>query len=185
MAPATIPTTEPTEVIAGLTWRWDRVVTDYTPAGGWSLKYVYHGGASSSLSLTGVASADQSGWELTAAAADTTVLEAGLYAWTAYVEKAAEKFVIGTGRLSVLPNPLTAEPGSFQPYAEKALAAVEAALLVRAAADMSSYTIKQRTVQREELDRLEAMRSRLIAELEAKRGGSVGRRVEFWPRAYR
>lgn len=185
MAPATIPTTEPTEAIAGLTWRWDRVVTDYTPAAGWALKYAFRG--VSSLDLTGTADASNSGWELTASAATTGALLGGLYVWTAYVESGAEKYAVGHGTLTVLPNPLTANDGELQAFAERALKSIEATIEARVAADMSAYTFKERSVQREELEQLQAMRSRLLAEIEAQKSGgaSMGRRVEWRPRAYR
>lgn len=184
MAPATIPTTEPIEVLAGLTWRWDKTVTDYTPATGWAFAYVLRG--ASALDLAGVANSANSGWEITATAAQTADLAGGLYQWTAYVSSGAEKYIVEVGTLTVLPNPLTAVEAVLQPYAEKALAFVEASLLKRYQTDMSEYTIEQRSTVREEIQKLEATRARLIAEVESKRQrGRFGRRVEYHARSYR
>ena len=37
----TVPTGEPTELVAGDTWTWDRSLADYPAAGGWTLTYVF------------------------------------------------------------------------------------------------------------------------------------------------
>lgn len=184
MAPATIPTTEPIEVLAGLTWRWDKTLADYTPADGWSYGYAIRGAGR--LDLTGVATAENDGWELTAAASDTADLPGGVYQWTAYVTSGSEKYVTGRGSLTVLPNPLTAAEGTLQLWAEQSLAYVEATLAKRYQADMAGYTIEQRQAQREELAALERSRSRLAAEVDARKSqGRFGRRVEWRPVGYR
>lgn len=184
MAPVTIPTVEPSEAIAGLTWRWDTSLSKYSPADGWALKYTFRGAGL--LDLTGAANAANTGWELTASATATSTLLAGVYTWIAYVELSGEKFIVGSGRLTVLPNPLIATASELQPYAEKALAHVEATLLKRYQVDLAQYTVAERETMREDIEKLEAARSRLHAEIEAQRSdGTFGRRVEYRPRSYR
>lgn len=184
MAPATIPSTEPETVVAGLTWRWDKALADYRPADGWALKYVCRGAGQ--IDLTGAATSDGGGWELTASATATGDLLPGVYLWTSYVESGSEKYPVGSGTLTVLPNPITASEGQLQPFAEQALAHVEASLLKRYQQDISAYTIEQRQTQREEIEKLEAARARLLAELDKKKGrGILARRVEWRPKAYR
>lgn len=174
----------PEEAAAGITWRFDIALSDYSPAGGWSLKIQWQG--VDKLNLTGVANASNDGWEFTASATDTENLRSGVYQWLGYVEKGAEKYVVGAGNTFVLPNVLTAQPGTLQPYAEKALAYVEAALLSRYKLDQASMMLRQRQLVREEISKLEAARARLQAEIAAQRSASygLGRRVEWEPKAY-
>lgn len=183
MAPATIPTTEPTALIAGLTWRWDRTFPDYAPSGGWALKYTLRG--ASVLDITAAANAAQTGWEITVAAADTSPLIAGLYPWVSYVESGSERYVVATGTFQVAADPILAQAGDLTTHPERALALVETAIEARLAVDMSAYSFRERSVQREELEQLYAVRMRLKSEVAAKRTrGGMGRRVEWWPRVY-
>ena len=87
MPPATIETVVPSRAVAGDTWRWDRVVSGYTPADGWTLKTYFRGAGA--LTITGAAASGDASWENTAAATSTKTLPAGQYRWQEFVSNVA------------------------------------------------------------------------------------------------
>jgi len=96
----TIPTTEPTVVVAGDTLTWQRSLADY-PAGTWTLKYRLINSAGK-FDITATAS----GTDHLVSVSSTTSANytAGDYAWTAWVEKTGERHTVGSGTITVKPN---------------------------------------------------------------------------------
>ena len=169
MAPVSIPSTEPTRAIAGDTWRWDRTVDGYTPAGGWSLTYAIRG--KSTLTLTGVANAGNTGWEITATAAQTGPVAPGVYEWAAFVTQGAERYTVLTGSLTVTPNLSIAKAGERQSHEERMLAAIEARLEGRLEADMEEYQLEGRLVKRIPFEQLQSARARYAFAVRLQRNG--------------
>lgn len=169
MAPASIPTTEPTRAIAGDTWRWNRSVADYSPASGWALTYAFRGAGK--LDVAGVANAANNGWEMTVAASATAALKAGVYEWVAYVTKSGERYTVDAGRVTVQPNFALANAGDRQSHAERTLAVIEAAIEGRLTADMEEYQIQGRAVKRIPMALLQTLRNRYAFEVTRQRAG--------------
>jgi hypothetical protein len=181
--PAEVQETVPNEAIAGLTWRFDISLSDYSPNDGWACKVAWRG--IDAVDETGVPNADNSGWEFTVSPTETNK-PTGLYFWTMYVEQGSDKFVVANGSTFVIPNPIDAKPGALQPFAEKALAIVEAQLLSRYKVDTSQMMLRQRQVLREDISKLESARARLQSELMQMRSAqnAMGRDVVFTPMNY-
>ena len=76
---APIPTTEPTELRAGDTWKWTRSLSDY-PASIWTLTYVLVQ-AAVQKSITASASGDD--FSVSVAKATTAAYAEGLWSWVA------------------------------------------------------------------------------------------------------
>lgn len=88
---------EPVDIVQGTTAEWERGFGDYSPS---SYSCVYEiRGVSSSLTVTGVAGADE--WTLTITAAQSAALAAGAYAWQAFVQSNTERHLIDSGALTV------------------------------------------------------------------------------------
>lgn len=167
----TVPTSEPTELTAGDSWQWDRTYSDYPPSAGWSLAYALTGADVQAIILSADANAEGTGYEVRAAAAETVVHEPGRYDLIGYVTKAGERHRVYAGPLVLLPDPATATPTlSFN---ERMLAAVEAKIADRVAADISSYTLEQQAVQREELATLHKQRNVYADAVRRERGGAL------------
>ncbi len=124
---ASIPTAEPQTIQAGdtLAWRREDLSADYPASGGWTLAYRVVN-ASGKFDIT--ASADGVNFAVLVAAATTAAYVAGPYAWAATVTKAAERYTVGTGQLSVLANLSAATTADTRSSARKALDAVNTAL---------------------------------------------------------
>ncbi len=169
MAPVTIPSTEPTRVIAGDTWRWDRSVDGYTPGGGWSLTYAVRG--KGTLTLTGAANAANTAWEITAPSSQTAALPAGVYEWVAFVTSGSERYTVLRGSLTVEPNLVLAKAGDRQTHEERMLEAINARLEGRIEADMEKYQLEARLVERIPFEQLLAARSRYAFAVRLQRNG--------------
>lgn len=120
---AEIPTTEPTAVTAGDTLAWSKSLPDYPASAGWVLAYALVC-AGQLITITAAASGDDH--LVTVAAATSAAYVPGTYAWQATVTKTTERYTVGTGTLTVLPN-LAAQGGGYdaRTHAAKTLAALE------------------------------------------------------------
>lgn len=98
---ATIPTKEPASVTAGDTLAWTKSLTDYPASAGWTLKYRLINATSKIDIIAAASGADHT---VTVPAATSVAYVAGWYDWQAFVEKAAERYTIGSGRIQILPN---------------------------------------------------------------------------------
>lgn len=93
-----IPTNEPIELRAGLTWTWQRTLPDY-PATTWTLTY-YFKNASAQFSFAATASG--SDHLVTRTPAQTQSLVAGDYDWWAIVSDGSNSYQVDTGRIKLL-----------------------------------------------------------------------------------
>lgn len=137
-----------TSLIAGDTFNYTATSADYPPADGWLffLRLVPRNASAVAVTVSGVA--DGSDWLVQAAAGVTEAWAPGEYAWAAWVEKAAERYTIESGQLTVLPDPRAAVPGTdSRSEAELALANIQAVLKGRATAAIESYTINGRQLK--------------------------------------
>lgn len=143
--PPEIPDYEPTEIVAGDTVEWTKVLADY-PASAWALKYRIVG---QGIAKEIAASADGDAYAITIPAADTAAIQADVTARLfGYVESGVEKHTVYDDRLRIKPNPRTASVTDLQSHAERAIAALEARIEDRLTADIESYSINGRSVSK-------------------------------------
>lgn len=146
----TIPTTEPTRIVAGDTVQWTKSLPDYLPTDGWTLTYAF---TLSGDQHTETAADNGDGTHLvTLSGTDTTALTAGIYSWQAYVTSGTERHTVGQGRMEVLPN-LAASGYSTTGYdnrshVKKVLDAIEAVIEGRASSDQISMSVSSGQVSR-------------------------------------
>lgn len=158
-----IPTLEPFAFVAGDTVQWRRVESNYLPADGWVLSYLF-----SSRGGTFSASSTDNGdgshlVTLTAAATADYVPER--YQWQAYVTLGVERHTVGWGETEVLAGLDGRPPADTRSTARRLLDAVEAALESRASTDQLSYSVGGVSLSRMSLADMIAARSRLQAEV--------------------
>lgn len=184
---ASIPTTEPTELRAGDTWRWTRSLANYPASSGWTLKYRYKN-ATGGFEI--VASASGADFSVSIAAATTAAYTAGTYAWTAWVEGgSSEKYTVDGGVCTVKADYRAAAastPLDDRTHARKVLDAIESVIEGRASKDQERYMIAGRELWRTPIPILlklrQTYRAEVKAQLQAERlqnGTGIGGRIQF------
>ena len=165
---------EPTNLTCGETWNWYKTLTDYPQSAGWSVAYYLHGYFNTSITATTGPSDVQ--FELEVAAANTATLVTGAtpvtILWDLFVINGSEKHALETGVLLVRPA-LATPPTAAKTHDEKMLDAIRATLEGRATADVESYQINGRALNRiafKDLQRAEAYYAQRVWR---KRNGSA------------
>lgn len=134
-----ISTAIPTSFVRGDTVAWRVELADYPADDGWVLSYVL---VKDGEHETVTASADGSAHLVEIAAATSALYAAGLYAWQAYVTKAAVRYTLGSGQLEVCINFADQTSGyDARTTNRKILEALEATLERRASKIQSSHSI--------------------------------------------
>lgn len=174
-----IPTKEPTELVAGNTWRWDRDFADF-PAGTWTLEYRLKN-ATASLSINGAQIvASGTTHQVTVPASTTSGYAAGRYQWQAYATSGGERYLAAAGELVVTPNLAAAGNYDGRSPARKMLDMIEAYLADANNLTAARYQIGGRSLDRWDRSKLIAERSRLQFEVASEisaAGGPDRRRV--------
>ena len=156
-------------LVAGDSLNFSTASPDYLPADGWTMKYrmVPTNGAGTPFEISSsTADPDDAGSFLFSAAGSTTATwVAGDYTWVNWVEKAADRFTLGSDTIKVLPNPASATALDLRSTAAKALAAIDAYLADANNLTAASYTIAGRTLSRYTRADLIAERSKWQAEV--------------------
>ena len=96
----TTPTTEPASVTAGDTITWQKSLADF-PAGTYTLKYRLLN-AAGKIDITATASGTD--YLVSVSSTTSATYTAGDYDYLAWVEKSGERYSVGSGRITVLPN---------------------------------------------------------------------------------
>jgi hypothetical protein len=181
---ATIPTRVPAFLQSGDTLTWQISLADYPASAGWALSYRLING-SARIDITATASGDDH--LITVAAATSASYASGDYTWQAVVTKAAERYTVGSGTITIRPN-LAAMSSNYdaRSTAAKALSDLRAALAawLTSSGTVQEYEIAGRRMkfataadirQRIALAEREVARETAAANLAA--GLSAGRRV--------
>ncbi|MBU0752375.1 MAG: hypothetical protein KJ787_13965 [Gammaproteobacteria bacterium] len=181
---ADIPTTEPSALRSGDTWKWTKTLADY-PASVWTLTYRFK---NSSAGFEVVATASGDDYSVTVAAATTSGYASGTYSWQAQVSAAGEKFTVDTGTLVVDPNLFTGTASAAQDvrsHARKTLAAIESWIESRNPG-VAEYEIAGRRMKYIPISDLLKMRQHYKAEVAAEdareaiaNGLGTGRKIQF------
>lgn len=137
----------PTLFTAGDTLSFTDALADYPASAGWILNYRIIN-AAGKIDIASTDSGDDHVFSVAAATTDAWV--AGDYTWQAYVTKAAERFTVGTGKITIKPD-LAAEAAGYDArgVAEKAIADLKAALATWSATSghISEYEIAGRRMK--------------------------------------
>lgn len=104
----TVPKTEPTEIQAGNTLRFDRDFSDF-PASTWALTYVLRSRLPgvASITITGVASDDT--FEINESAATTAQWTPGDYTMAGYVTLSPDRYEVFRQQIKITPDVATLE----------------------------------------------------------------------------
>lgn len=186
MAP-TVPFGHPTQVRAGDTWTWRIAYSDYPISEGW----VY------SVAITSVSSATQepltwdeawvtddgSEWTVTIPATTTDDFLAGGYRLTAFVTLSSQRYSPYSAPLLVEADSASLAAGDGISHARRMVAAIEEVLAGRVPADVESYQINGRALNRIPVKDLHLLRNQYRQEAwrEANGGQNPIRKVSFWP----
>jgi len=123
----TIPTVEPTRLVAGESWQWDRYLSDHLPSVGWHLTYFLRQGAAAAIVLTTSAGADDQ-FELRHTGNSSKDYPPGLYRLVGRVElTSGDRFIVYDGPIRIEPDPVDGTPSGT--FGEQMLASIEAELL--------------------------------------------------------
>jgi hypothetical protein len=179
-----IPTNEPKELRAGLTWQWRREnLTDY-PASVWTLTYWFKKTGSSGANFSIVAAPDGDAFAIEVAKATTAGYTAGDYTWAALVGDGTDQFEVDKGTTVLLPRYDAAANLDDRSHAAKVLDAIESVIENRATKDQEEYSIAGRSLKRTPLEELMKLRDTYRAEVYAeeqaelvRNGGSAGKIV--------
>lgn len=125
---APVPTVEPIQARAGDTWTWARTLPDY-PAPAWVLTYTLFSAAAVFTIAAAASGSDHLVYE---APDDTKDLIAGRYDWVAHVSDGTDRYQVGAGALTVLPDLSAAATYDGRSHARKMLDAINATLEGRA-----------------------------------------------------
>jgi hypothetical protein len=169
----TLPTSPPVSAIAGDTWTWTDESADYPASAGWVVAYRIAGPDVLTWNAGwAVAAADTT--TVTIPATSTANLRAGAYRVTATYTLAGVRHSVPLGTMTVEANPDTLAAGDTVGWAERTLAAIEGFLEGHLEGGVQYYMIGTRQVGSIPLPELYAMRSKLRAEVAAKRRGAAG-----------
>jgi hypothetical protein len=165
---------EPTTLTSGDTWTWYKTLADYPQSASWTIAYYLHG----AFNLTISASTGPSDTQYTAlvAATSTAALVTGqvpvTVAWDLVVINGTEKHALQTGVFLVRPN-LATPPTAAKTHDELMLDAIRATLEGRATADVESYQIAGRALNRTPINDLKALEAYYATRVWRKRNGST------------
>lgn len=177
---------EPSELVAGDTWQWNRQLPDFPPSEAWEVSYSFAGEATDSPDIRAQASSSGEYFEVRATPEITEKFKPGPRAMVGYASKGTKgqpdyerhRFYVGTVRIA--PNLDLA--ASEIPFARRALDAIEARLENRLTTDLEQFQINGRSVVHIPMEQLLKLRGVYRAELNRKaRRGRVTRlgRVRF------
>lgn len=172
----TIPTTEPTQIIAGDTCVWTRSLPDYPADQGWSLAYKLLSLDAAAAAISISSTAQGSDHLLSSPASTTADWKPGTYRYQLAASKRDEKYTLATGTIEILPA-FGANGLAALTHNEKCLAGLTAVLEGDLANPLAEYKIEGREAKRwgrGELVRLRAHYQRLV---DAERGNGLGVRV--------
>jgi hypothetical protein len=162
MAPL-VPYGHPTAVRAGDTWTWRISFTDYPASEGWALSYAIVPTANATQAPLVWSAAfvtdDDNEYTVTIPIATTDDFTAGGYRLTAFLTLAGARYSPYSQPLLVAANSAALTAGQGLSHAETMLAAIEAVLESRASADVESYQINGRALNRTPIRDLKRLRT--------------------------
>lgn len=168
-----IPTNEPIELRAGLTWQWEREFADF-PAPTWVVTYWFKKTGPTGANFSLVATASGTKHRVTETAANSSTRTAGEYTWAAVAVSGAEAHEVDRGTLKVLPRYDQAANLDDRTHAKKMLESIETALEGFASGStVKSYTIGSRQMTKADIPELLVLRDRYRNEVQNEEAASA------------
>lgn len=177
-----LPKPEPLVIRAGDTLTWARSLDNFDSAAGWVLSYVFVG-LNTLYTVSGaMITQDNGNFSVKVPATSTATWLAGQYRWQAYATSAAgDRFTIDEGVAEVLPNLQVAVNGmDDREQDEVILDNIKAMIAGKATADVQSYEISGRRLDKYSWGDLMKMRSvfeQRVRKLRLARGEKVPSRA--------
>jgi hypothetical protein len=163
-----VPSTLPTNLIAGTTWQWERDYGDY-PAPTWTA-IAYFENADKTFSVT--ASASDSAQLFTVEATTNSSYPEGRYQIRVRVTDGIQVFIAESGWCEVEADPAAAGTRDTRTWARRTLEAVEAFLEGNASTAQASMSIAGRSISRWSLEELTSWRDKLKQEVRSEEQGT-------------
>ena len=154
---------EPEKLTAGVTWKWNKTLSDY-PASEWSLIYYLRRDGATQTAINTTADGDT--FQVNLIFALTSSTTPAVYDMIGIVTKGGDKFVVYDGIVEVLPNPASSSAYDPRSHARKVLDLIEAAMEGRIPNGMESYTIGGRSINKIPLKELRELYERYKQDVE-------------------
>jgi len=156
------------KLVVGDTINFPTFVADYLPADGWVLHFrLIPRTAGSPIDITTTQDADDATQHRAQVGAATTAQwTAGEYSWASWVELGAEKYSVSSGVITLTPDPRVVSTLDSRSQARTALDNVRAVIAGTASANVLSYTIAGRQLQRYSITELLTLESKLKADVQ-------------------
>ena len=147
----------------------DIILTDYTPAGGYTLAYQFNAGTP--ISVSAAANGANTGWTLTVTAAQTLLWTAGIIRFVGLVTETSsgKVFAVDAGTIDVTGSPLAVS--AYQ----TALTAIEAAIATFATSPSRSFQVGDLQVSYGSIQELIDLRTFYRAEVARTTGKRIKR----------
>jgi len=170
-----IATTEPSVLVAGDFWTWEKDIPDY-PASTYDLSYVFYNEKTPATRFTIDATAD--GDTFLIEESDTNTHSAGDYAWQSFLTNTdSERVMYARGRVEVKPDPLTSTTDQ-RTHSRICLESIEAVLEGRAGNDVLSYSIGSRQLGKTPIKDLLSMRDYYASKVKSEEAEEKAERGE-------
>jgi hypothetical protein len=164
---------EPTNLTCGTVWAWYKTLGDYPQSDGWSAIWYLHGAFN--LTVTSTTGPSDTQYLAETLATATASLVTGddpvSITWDLWVVDGSEKHALETGIFLVRPN-LATPPTASKSHDELMLDAIRATLESRATADVESYQINGRALNRISFEQLRKAEAYYAQRAWRKRNGS-------------
>ena len=151
----------PDSLIAGDTWTWARVLSEY-PGPTWTAT-VYFERTGSAFSAAATASTITH--TFTVARGTTAGYAPGEYRWRLAVDNGTVRYTLESGRTTVLPDPASTGTLDTREHARKVLEAIEAYLEDRSNISAAGFTVGGRSLNRYPIGELLTMRDKYKVEV--------------------
>lgn len=159
-------TKEPTALVVGDSAAWTKSLSSYLPADGWVLTY---GLVNAKVKYSIAATDNGDGSHLaTLPTSVTSLWLPGICAWQAVVTKAAERYTVASGQITVGASYSNGETVDERTHVRRTLEALEAVLEGRATSDQLGYSIGGRSITKMSPEQLLQWRDKYKAELAAE-----------------
>lgn len=135
---------EPQQISAGDTVKWENTFSGYPASAGWAVVYSLRN-STQQIDITATANGDA--FSVSVPSTTTESWVAGDYVWSAFASKSGERYTVGSGRIKIRPNLGVSSPVDARTYNEKMLDAIRASLQGTATSQVQEYTIGNRSIK--------------------------------------
>ena len=172
----TVQNGEPSELLTGTSWEWDRHVSEALPSEGWTLTYEFTGpGAIDTIQA--VSSSEGDYYEVREDKDFSDRFAGGMYEVSAFVTNGTDRHLIWRGRIYV--RDVTADELSTRSHSERVFAAIKDAIEGRITTDTQSFAINGRAFSQIPIEECQRLRGLYAAMVCRERTGGGGHLPEI------